>query len=382
MEVPFARVPPLSQEPIPMPSHFQGSGRTGSFAFSWLLQPSLCGVEDLGVLASSHRPLSSISFWLPLSSRWRPSSLFFSRFARGGLDGVHRPEGSLLADSSSSGVSQVSTVWPCVSIPGSLFWPRLGPPGLHTCYGSCFVNLAFHGYSSSSLFRRLVNPILVSGGGSSRPSGGPRSLLGARDCGESREVQFCSIPEGTLSGDCSGLLNFGGFSIPGSNRQAAVSRRKISILRSTARHLLAISARHSVFSHPSSTGWQASYEVSSVPTPQELGSGGGLHSSSLDSRLSPRPPVVVRRDSPSERGLSRPSFPGPQLLVRRLGRGLGGSFRSGDCFRPLVSRRGGLFHRRSGTSCHGEGSSPFPVFSQGLHGGGLPGQLHGGGLSP
>ena len=47
------------------------------------------------------------------------------------------------------------------------------PPGLHTCYGSCFVNLAFHGYSSSSLFRRLVNPVFVSGGGSSRPSGGP-----------------------------------------------------------------------------------------------------------------------------------------------------------------------------------------------------------------
>ena len=81
--IPFARIPPLSQEPIPMPSLFQGSGRTGSFAFSRLLQPSLCGVEDLGVLASSHRPLSSISFWLPLPSRWRPSSLFFSRFARG-----------------------------------------------------------------------------------------------------------------------------------------------------------------------------------------------------------------------------------------------------------------------------------------------------------
>ena len=41
-------------------------------------------------------------------------------------------------------------------------------------------------------------------------------------------------------------------------------------------------------------GGQTSYEVSSIPTPPELGSGGGLHSSSLDSRFSPRPPVVVR----------------------------------------------------------------------------------------
>ena len=156
--------------------HFQGSGQTGSFAFSGLLQPSLCGVEDLGVLASSHRPLlsQSLSGFLFLQDGDHPVCSFLG--SSGVLDGVHPPEGSLLADSTSSGVSQVSAVcgvWPCVSVPGSLFRPRLGPPGLHTCYGSCFVNLAFHGYSSSSLFRRLVNPVLVSGGGSSRPSGGP-----------------------------------------------------------------------------------------------------------------------------------------------------------------------------------------------------------------
>ena len=287
--------------------HFLGSGRTGSFDFSGLLQPSLCGVEDLGVLASSHRPLSSQSLSGFFSLQDGDHPVCSSLGSPGGLDGVHRPEGSLLADSSSSGVSQVSTVcgvWPCVSILGSLFRPRLVPQGLHTCYGSCFVNLAFHGYSSSSLFRRLVNPVLVSGGGSSRPSGGPRSLLGSRDCGESREVQFCSIPEGTLSGDCSGLPNFGGFSIPGSNRQAAVSRRRISILRSTARSLLAISARHSVFSHPSSTGWQASYEVFSSNS-----TGIGINPVILPQRDCSEDPEVIgaSHDNPSSAVHSRQS---------------------------------------------------------------------------
>ena len=90
--------------------HFQGSCRTSSFAFSRLLQPSLCGVEDLRVLASGHRPLSSqsLSSFLSVQDGDHPVCSFLG--SPGGLDGVHRPKGSLLADSSSSGFSQVSTV--------------------------------------------------------------------------------------------------------------------------------------------------------------------------------------------------------------------------------------------------------------------------------
>ena len=58
-------------------------------------------------------------------------------------------------------------------------------------------------------------------------------MQGVRDCGKSLEVKFCSIPVGPLSGDSSGLPVFGGFSVPGSDRQAAISRRRISVLRST-----------------------------------------------------------------------------------------------------------------------------------------------------
>ena len=264
--------------------HFQGSGRTCSSAFSGLLQPSVCGVEDLGVLAFRHRPLSPQPFSRFLSFQDGDHPVCSSLGSFGGLDGAHRFEGSLLADSGSSRLSQVSeacSVWPSILILGSLFRPRFGPSGLHTGYGSCFVNFAFNGDSSSSLSRRLVDPVLVLGSGSSRPSGGPQSLQGVRDCGESREVQFCSIPAGPLSGDSSGLPVFCGFSVPGSDRQAAIFRRRISVLRSTSRCLLAVSTRHSVLPHPSCTGRQASHEVTSAPTPPELGSGGGFNSGSL-----------------------------------------------------------------------------------------------------
>ena len=59
-------------------------------------------------------------------------------------------------------------------------------------------------------------------------------MSGVGDRGESREVQLCSITEGSVSGDDPGLLVFCGFSVPGSDRQAAVSRRLISVLRSAA----------------------------------------------------------------------------------------------------------------------------------------------------
>ena len=69
-----------------------------------------------------------------------------------------------------------------------------------------------------------------------------------------KKSNFVPSQKVLLSGDCSRLPNFGGFSIPGSNRRAAVSRRRISILHSAASRLLAVSAGHSVFSHPSSAG--------------------------------------------------------------------------------------------------------------------------------
>ena len=73
--IPFLRPPPLSTEPIPIPSYaptfhqggcsrgghpgvdFQGCCGACSSSLSRLLQPPVCGLEDLGVVVTGHRPV-------------------------------------------------------------------------------------------------------------------------------------------------------------------------------------------------------------------------------------------------------------------------------------------------------------------------------------
>ena len=113
--LPFARVPSLSQEPIPMPSYVPMStkgvaleevtraliskgavelaplpspGFYSRLFVVWKTSGSWRPVTDLshlnlGLGVPSPTSLTSTSFSLPLLSRWRPSSLFFSRFVRG-----------------------------------------------------------------------------------------------------------------------------------------------------------------------------------------------------------------------------------------------------------------------------------------------------------
>ena len=56
---------------------------------------------------------------------------------------------------------------------------------------------------------------------------------------------------------------------------------------------------------------------------------------------------------------SRSGVPSARLLIRRIGRGLGGASRRRGCFRPLVSRRVGHFNQRQGALGHQESSSLF-----------------------
>ena len=80
----------------------QGCCGACSTPFSRLLQPSVRRVEDLGVMASGHRPLPSQSLCGRVSLPDGDHSVCAPVGASGGLDGLHRSQGSVPSSASSS----------------------------------------------------------------------------------------------------------------------------------------------------------------------------------------------------------------------------------------------------------------------------------------
>ena len=197
-----------------------------SSPFSGILQPSVRRVEDLGVLASSHRPLPSQSLCGRVSFSDGDHSVCAPVSTSGGLDGLHRSQGSVSAGADPSFLSSPSPLRlprPGVPVQGSLFRPFHSPAGLHQGHGSCFRHSPLYGYPHAAVPRRLARPVLLSGLPCQGSSNSPQSLSRVGDCGQSPEIQPCAFPDSPVSG-CRDRLNiFQGFSVAGSNLQATVN---------------------------------------------------------------------------------------------------------------------------------------------------------------
>ena len=121
----------------------QGCCGACSTSFSGLLQPSVRCVEDLGVVASGHRPLppQSLCGCVPLSDG--DHSVRSPVGSSGRLDGLHRLEGSIPPSAGSPGLSSLSTL--CVQgsrfpVQSAVLWPLHGSAGLLSGNGSCFCH--------------------------------------------------------------------------------------------------------------------------------------------------------------------------------------------------------------------------------------------------
>ena len=98
------------------------------------------------------------------------------------------------------------------------------------------------------------------------------------------------------------------------------------------------------------------YAVSAVCSQVILGSDRSVDSRPVDSRDPLRSGVVARLRAIGVRHFTRPGVPSARLMVRRLGRGLGSSFRRGCYFQPLVSRQTGDVHQHQGALSHQKSS--------------------------
>ena len=264
------------------------------FACSWSGRPRGRG-DQLSTC------LFSTASWTFHTSAWRPSSLF-SVSPSGGLDGLHRPSGSVSSGSCPSRISSLPPLcgaWSRLPVQSDVFWSLHGPAGLHTGYGSCVSVSSFHWYPYASLPGRLA-PL------GSR--GCPVPLSRARDSRQPGEVQLLPVSGGSVSRGGYRCAVFYGFSVAGLRLQAQINSWRISALRRASRQLVAVAAGD-VLSVPfGSRGPSANAVAPDLPLPL-LGSAGSFDPGGMVSGLSSGTSVVALRGSSLSRGSLRQVSP-------------------------------------------------------------------------
>ena len=289
--------------------NYQGCGGACSASLSRFLQPSVCGLENLGVVASGHRPLSPQSLRGCVTLPDGDHPVFPPFHPSGRLDGLHRYSRGVPSGSGSSRISSLPPLcvqWPRLSNQSTVLRPIHGPAGFHPGYGSCFCHPPLTRYPHASLPRQLASPVLLSRGSSPRSPGGPGSLSQAGYCGQPREIQprpFSGCP--VSRGDHQYPV-FCGFSIARSRIQASVNSRIISVLRRASRQCLTFSAGDAFLNGSPSSRGQTAHEVSpNLPSPV-LGSVRPVDSCGLVPGLLSGSAVVVSPASSVPRGVFPP----------------------------------------------------------------------------
>ena len=130
----------------------QGCDGACSASLPRLLQPSVCGVENLGIVVSGHRSLDPqlLHGRVTFPDGDHPVCPAFSPSGR--LDGLHRSQGGLPTGSHPSGISPLPLLcgtWPYLSVHSAVLWPHHDPAGFLPGHGSCFRHSPFLGYSTT-----------------------------------------------------------------------------------------------------------------------------------------------------------------------------------------------------------------------------------------
>ena len=255
----------------------QGCCGACSTPFSRLLQPSVRCMEDLGVVASGHRPLPSQSLCGRVSLSDGDHSVSAPVGSSGGLDGLHRSERSVSSSAGSPSFSSLSSLRvqrPSLPVQSAVLWPLHGSAGLHQGHGSCIHNAPFYGDPYETVSRRLARPVFLSRVPPTGSSDCPPTLPRVGDCCEPSEIQPGSISGRSISGGCYRRTDFQGFSVAGAHLQAAVNSRRISVLRLASREFVALAAGRPFFAGSPGSWRQTEDAVPPDLPPSFMGSSG------------------------------------------------------------------------------------------------------------
>ena len=354
---------------------FQGCSGACSTPFSRLLQPSVRGVVDLGVMAFGHHPLPSPSLcgrvtlsvgvhsvYAPVGESGRLLASFDLREAYIPVP-VHPASCPFLRFLFRDTVYQLQALYFGLSTAPQVFPWVMAP-----------VSAILH--SLGIRMRRSLDTWLVQSSSHGRSS--------FWDCLPSQVFQPHTFPGSAVSVGRLRFHLFQGFSVGGSHLSAAICNRRIYVMRLAYRELVAVASRRSFFTSSPSSGrlafflrWLASFlaatwdcspssSASIVPGGSNVGVDG----------VSSRSPVVAPSPSSLSRRVSAPSVSCPSLLVRRLGRGLGRPSRLSGRFGPVGHPSGGVVYLRQGTASCSAGDFPVPVTFPRSHSGCLLRRLH------
>ena len=195
----------------------EGSSQAGSFAFFRVLQSNICCDEGRRVVETSNRFVHAQSESSQNSFQDGEPPVCASICPERRLDGVHRFEGCLLANSYPSGQSHVSQIRgfeSSFSIQSSVFQSFYGSAGFHSGHGSGLGSSTSSGYPHVSLPGRLASPGLLSSSSSPGLGDGAPAVSGIGNCDQLGEIQPDSSPESGVSWSDPGLHSLKGFSLP------------------------------------------------------------------------------------------------------------------------------------------------------------------------
>ena len=270
------------------------------------------------------------------------ASISSSLGSSGGLDGVSGLEGCILAGANAPGFTQVPQVHgggKGVPVQGALFRSFHGSTGFYQGHGSCVSDSSQDGGTASPVPRRLVASGFLTRAGSPCSEDSTPALQVARDCRQLGEVSGDSDSTDGLSGSHPGLNYFQGFSCPEESRKASLNWRRILVLRQSASVILARVVRNAVLNDPTRAWGSSPHEVTPAGSAESVGSGRSIAAGRMVTSDSPRSVLGARPRSLGARHFSGAGVPSARIMVRRLGRGLGGSLGRTGRFRPLGSRR-------------------------------------------